>query len=105
MISAGSGKYKVWLKEIKHGNDIVLLLGGGEKPHIGSVVLCEPGKKARTLNRKGHFDWMIAKPIAKKFARKTKKPVICVAGIHVDNASKEEIELLKKNCEKIEKKI
>ncbi len=105
MISEGKGKYKVWLKELKQGKDIILLLGGGERPHIGSVVLCEPGKKPRTLNRKWHFDWMVAKPIAKRICKKRGKPVVCIAGIHIDNATKEEIELLKENCKKIEKKI
>lgn len=105
MISAGSGKFKVWLKEVKHGDDIVLFLGGGEKPHMGSIILCEPGKKARVMTRKGHFDWMVGKPIAEKVCKKRRKPVVCIAGVHVDNASKEDIDLLKKNCKQIEDKI
>jgi hypothetical protein len=105
MISAGRGKYRVWLKETKHGKDVVLFLGGGERTHIGSIVLCEPGKEPKIINRKGHFDWMVAKPIAKRVCNKKRKPVVCIAGIHVDNATKEEIELLKGNCKKIEKKI
>jgi len=104
-LSAGKGKYKVWLKELKHGKDVVLLLGGGERPHIGSVVLCGPRKEPIIINRKGHFDWVVAKPIAKKMSRKTGKTVVCIAGIHVDNATKKEIELLKRNCKDIEKKI
>lgn len=105
MLYAGRGKYKVWLKKLEHGEDVVLILGGGEKPHIGSVVLCEPGKKPITLNRKGHFDWMVAKPIAKRVCKKRGKPVVCIAGIHVDNATKEEIGLLKENCKKIENRL
>ncbi len=105
MISAGKGKYRVWLKEVSHGDDVVLFLGGGEKPHIGSVVLSEPGKKTRVLNRKGHFDWMVAKPIASIICKKKKKPVVCISGIHVDDATKEEIEILKNNCKLLEKKL
>jgi gallate decarboxylase subunit D len=102
MISAGNGKYKVFLEELKQGDDIVVLLRGGQRPHIGSVVLCEPGKKPRVINRKGHFDWAVAKPIAQKICSKRRKPVVCIAGIHVDNATDEEIGILKKNCKKIE---
>ena len=105
MISTGSGKFKVWLKEVKHGDGIVLFLGGGEKPHTGSVILCEPGKKARVMNRKGHFDWMVGKPIAEKICKKRRKPIVCIAGVHVDNASKEDIDLLKENCRKLEEKL
>lgn len=105
MLTAGRGKYRVWLKEIKQGEDVILLLGGGERTHIGSVVLCEPGKEPKIINRKGHFDWMVAKPIARKFADKKKRPVVCIAGIHVHNATNEEIKLIKENCKKIERKL
>jgi hypothetical protein len=105
VISAGSGKFRVWLRETRHGDDVVLFLGGGEKPHVGSVIICEPGKKARVVNRKGHFDWMVAKPMAEKLCRKTKKPVVCIAGVHVDNATREDIGLLKRNCREIEEKL
>lgn len=105
MLTAGKGRYKVWLKEERQGRDIVLFLGGGERTHIGSVVACAPGKPARVLSRKGHYDWLVAKPIAEKKCRKTKKAVVCIAGIHVNNASKKEIEMLKKNCKIIENKI
>ena len=109
MISAGLGKYRVWLKETTHGDDIVLFLGGGEKPHLGSVVLSEPGKKPVVINRKikniTHKDWIVAKPIASKVSKKRNKPVVCIAGIHIDNATKEDIEKLKENCRKLEEKI
>ena len=105
MITSGSGKYKVWLKEEKQGDDIVLFLGGGEVPHIGSVILSEPGKKTRVITRNTHLDWMVGKPIAEKVCKKKKKPVLCVAGVHVNNASKEEIEILKENCRKLGKKL
>ena len=42
MISFGQGKYKVWLKEERLDNGIILIVGGGEVSHIGSVVLSEP---------------------------------------------------------------
>ena len=104
MLTAGKGKYKVWLKETRHGKDVVLFLGGG-RAHVGSVVVCAPGKTVKVINRKGHYDWMVAKPIAEKKSRKTKKAVVCIAGIHVNNASKKEIEILKQNCKAIENKI
>jgi gallate decarboxylase subunit D len=105
MLSAGKGKYRVWLKEARQGDDVVLFLGGGQNPHIGSVILCEPGKKPKVVNRKGHFDWTVAKPIASKVAAKRRKPVVCIAGVHVDNATKKEIGILKKNCRKIQEMV
>ncbi len=109
MISAGKGRYRVWLKEVRQGDDIILLLGGGEKPHMGSVILCEPEKRTRVINRDIrdtiHKDWIPGKPIAEKVCRKLRRPVLCVAGLHVDDASKEDIEKLKENCKKIEEQL
>ena len=109
-ISAGKGKYKVWLRKMKIGQDIVLFLGGGERAHMGSIVLCEPGKKPKILNRltaqgRTHKDYLVALPIAKKAAKKWKRPVLCVAGIHVENASKKEIKMLVRNCKIIERRL
>ena len=39
MITSGEGRYKVWLKEERIGNDRLYILGGGEKPHIGGMVV------------------------------------------------------------------
>ena len=110
MLSAGKGKYRVWLRELRVGKDIVLLLGGGEKPHIGTIVVAEPGKKAFVFNRKtqkgrAHKEYVVARPIAEKAAAKYKRPVVCIAGIHVENATKEEIGLLVKNCAEIKENI
>jgi len=102
MIEAGNGKYRVWLKETEHGEDIILFMGGGEKTHIGSVVICEPGKKPITNNLGTHKDWIVAEPIAKKMCEVRGKTVVCIAGIHVDKATDEDIEKLKENCMKIE---
>ncbi len=45
MITSGNGKYEVWLKQIKLGNDRIYILGGGEKSHMGGV-----GKTATVVN-------------------------------------------------------
>jgi len=113
MISFGEGKYKVWLKEQGLDNGIVLIVGGGEVSHIGSVVLSEPiintGKfsscKSRVINVKGHKEEKIAKSFAENFCIKTKKPVLCVCGMHVNNATKKEIEILVDNADKLLKRV
>ena len=54
MITSGEGKYKVWLQQKKIGDNLVYILGGGEKPHIGGVVICEPGKSSQVIRLHGH---------------------------------------------------
>ena len=105
MITSGEGKYKVFLEEKKLEDDLVYILGGGEKPHIGGIVVCEPGKKPQAVRLKGHYDDIVLKPIAEAACKKYKVKVVAVGGVHVDNASKEEIELLVKNCKELVKCI
>ena len=105
MITSGRGKYTVWLRRYEIGEDLVFLLGGGERSHVGGVVIAEPGKKIQAIRLSGHYDDIVLKPIAETACKKYKTKVIAIGGVHVDNATKEEINLLVKNCEKLVKKI
>jgi glutamine amidotransferase-like uncharacterized protein len=105
MITSGRGKYKVWLKQHTIGDDIIFFLGGGERSHIGGVVICEPGKKPHTIRLEGHYDDMVLKPIAVAACKKYKTKVIAVGGVHVEHATKQEIDLLIKNCRALIKNI
>lgn len=101
MITAGEGKYRVFLEEREIGDDLVLFLYGGEKPHAGVVVIAEPGKETKILKSGTHKDDVIAVPIAEKKRDLTGKKVVCIAGIHVENATEEEIKTLIENCENL----
>jgi len=95
----------VWLRRYEIGEDLVFFLGGGERSHVGGVVIAEPGKKIQAIRLSGHYDDIVLKPIAETACKKYKTKVIAIGGVHVDNATKEEINLLVKNCEKLVKKI
>ena len=105
MITSGEGKYKVFLQEKKLDDDLIYFLGGGEKSHIGGVVICEPGKKTKVVALEGHYDYIVLKPIAEVACKKYNKRVAAIGGIHVDNATKEEIDILVKNCKELVKCI
>jgi putative aminopeptidase FrvX len=105
MITSGKGKYKVWLRREKIGDDLVFFLGGGERSHIGGVVICEPRKKPKAIRITGHYDDIVLKPIALAACKKYKVKVVALGGVHVDQATKQEIKLLVENCKKLVKKI
>ena len=105
MITSGEGKYKVWLEEKKVGNDILYILGGGERTNIGGIVFCEPNKESQVIRIEGHYDDIVLKPIAEVACKKYKKKVVAVGGVHVDNATKDEIEILVRNCNDLIKDI
>jgi len=105
MITFGRGKYKVWLNHEKIGDDLVFFLGGGERSHIGSVVICEPGKKVHTIRLIGHYDDIVLKPIAEKACKKYKNKIVALGGVHINHATKQEIDILVKNCLKLVERI
>ncbi len=105
MSTSGRGKYKVWLHRHDIGDDIVFFLGGGERSHIGSVVIAEPGKKVQSIRFPGHFDDIVLQPIAAAACKKYKRKVVAIGGVHVDNATKKEIDVLVDNCKKLIKNI
>ena len=105
MITSGEGKYKVFLEEKKLDDDIIYILGGGEKSHIGGVVICEPGKKSQVIRLDNHYDYIVLQPIAEAACKKYNTKVVALGGVHVDNASKEEIGILVENCNNLIKHI
>lgn len=105
MITSGRGKYKIWLQRYEIGDDLVFFLGGGERSHIGGIVVAEPKKKVKAVRLTGHYDDIVLAPIAEAACKKYKTKVVAVGGVHVDNATKEEIDLLVENCRKIAQKI
>lgn len=79
------------------GEDLILFLSGGEKPHIGAVAVAIPYKttsSASLISIQEHKDGDLAKPLAERIAKQLKKKVILVVGIHIDNATKEDIQTL-----------
>lgn len=105
MITSGEGKYKVFLEKKELNSDLIFILGGGEKSHIGGVVICEPGKKSQIIRLEGHYDDIVLKPIAEAACKKYNSKVVAVGGVHVDNATEQEIDLLVKNCKELVKFI
>ena len=102
---AGEGKYRVWLKIEKLDDGVVCILGGGERSHVGGLVVAEPGKKPFVHRREGHYDDLVLLPIAESACARFNKTVTAVGGVHVDNATKAEIDILVANCMELAKCI
>ncbi|RLF57713.1 MAG: hypothetical protein DRN27_07215 [Thermoplasmata archaeon] len=105
MITSGEGKYKVTLEEKKIGKNILYILSGGEKPHIGGVVICEIENAPQVITLGSHFDHIVLEPIAKRGCEKNQTTVVAIGGMHIDNATKKEIEIIKNHCNIIKEQL
>lgn len=98
---AGEGRCRVWLEKKELDDGLVLVLGGGESTHIGGIIYQEPGMEPAMIELEGHRDPDVMLPIAEAASRKYRKPVVVTGGIHIDDATKDEIQQIIKNCEEL----
>lgn len=99
----GEGRYKIELTAVITADGISMTLTGGEKPHIGGVVMCLPYAGEKSCDKwitplPGHKDIIAADLVAEKIAQVTKEKTVVVSGIHINDARAEEIQILLNNC-------
>jgi len=99
MISAGEGRYTVRLESYNIGKDMLIVITGGEEEHIGSATLIEEKGYLQTMIKKGHQDHVISEKMANIIYDTIEKDLLVVCGIHIDDASKEEIDILIDNAQ------
>ncbi|MDR0490734.1 MAG: hypothetical protein LBH28_05770 [Oscillospiraceae bacterium] len=109
--SAGDGKLAVTGVLTLTGGGGVLQLYGGTSEHVGSVTVSIPRPslmdKDRTsvtssvINLLSHKEELVGRPAAEMLAIALDRPVVCVAGIHVDEATNDELKLLTKHSEDV----
>lgn len=84
------------------GKDWLIALSGGEKPHIGCMVLAIPrpsltgnGQLSTTssvVNVTGHKDEEICRLLAEQAAMKKGAVTVCTGGFHIDCIKKKQID-------------
>jgi hypothetical protein len=105
--SVGDGIFKV-IAEVKIiGDDLMISVWGGTKPHIGSISVSapRPGLKDNTImsatssiiNLIGHKDEVVARKFSEQLAAKFNKNAIATAGIHIDDITENQINILMQN--------
>lgn len=95
--TAGEGRLSVKVALHVMEDSISAEITGGEKPHVGCVILALPGMSAKSLVVDGHRDHELALPLAEELCRITGLAVSMSAGIHIDRAESAEIAALSLN--------
>jgi hypothetical protein len=83
------------------GDDVVVTIGGGEKPHVGCVVLAVPSPKegpghspsVSVLTIPPHKEESIARPVAEGVCRRLGRVTVVTAGVHEDTIDRTGIEV------------
>ncbi|MGI5838785.1 MAG: hypothetical protein ACOX8W_03910 [bacterium] len=110
-LTAGEGRYQMHCFVTITGEGVQIYLGGGERPHIGTIVVAQPrlsltgdGRPACTtsvFNLLGHKDDIIAIPLAEEICKLLLQIVVVTAGVHVDKAGPDDITALREGGREI----
>jgi hypothetical protein len=107
--TAGKGRFRIAAEAKFIGEDIIISIWGGTKPHIGSIVVSVPRPSLKNsqsisvissaFNFIGHKDEIVARMFSEKIAATLNRNTVTTAGIHVDNLTEIDIKKILKNAE------
>ena len=106
-INTNEGEYDLAASVRQIGQDILVAIWGGDKPHIGAVAMAQPrpslrdpdvtSSTASVFAYVGHKEDELAKAAAEILAATLKTNVVVAAGIHWDNLPPEGIQRVIEN--------
>ncbi len=111
----GPAPYHMYATAVIIGQDLTLTVGGSDGPHVGAVAVgtpCTswtPGKErtstASVICVQGHMDDVLARRGALHLAATLNTTVTVAIGIHLDDASKEDIYTLSHNFDELIERV
>jgi hypothetical protein len=109
------GKFKLHACTQKIGQDLLVSIWGGTRPHIGAVGMAiprpslkDPRKWSATSSNFtfiGHKEDAIVKKISEKLATELRRNVVVVAGIHWNAITAQEIKIIENLTQKMSDQI
>ena len=84
----GEGRVALQVRVQDTRDGLVVTVLGDLGPHVGGIASAPP---LTACSFPGHRDGELAAPIAEGLALLSQRPVVVVAGVHVDDVSREEI--------------
>ena len=114
-VSVKRGRFEIFARVQKVGDDMLVILGGGTKPHIGAIGMAHPRPSLRN-NRKisasssvftflGHKEDILAKSMSEELAAVLNTKTVVVAGMHWKSLKDSEIVEIEELCRKLTGKI
>ncbi len=89
------GRVTLRLRMLFMGQDICILLDGGEKPHMGALTTAY-AQGTEHICLPGHREDILAQKVATKIQKTRSCTVTCLCGIHIPDITKDEIALVYK---------
>jgi len=109
------GRFEVEAVVTRTHDGINICIGGGERPHIGTVVISQPRESllgdgtisctTSIINVLYHKDDGVAVPLAEMVCKAINQLVVVTAGLHIENAVQSDIDMFKSLTNQLGQKI
>ena len=94
-VQDGESGRELWARVAEAGEDFVIVVGGGDRPHVGCVVLAQPihsknrpearSASCSVLTIPPHKEEPIARGIASRVTQALGRVTVVTAGVHEDD--------------------
>ena len=113
--SVRKGTCRIEAEALLVGEDLVVSLWGGSRPHVGAVALATPRPSLKdpsrfsatssVLTRLGHKEDEIVKRMAERLAAHLNKVVVVSAGMHWDHLAGNDVATVQTLCEELTHRV
>ena len=114
-LSSEAGRYQIHATAMLIGEDLLVAIWGGTKPHIGAVAVALPrpsiadpqitSSTSSVFTLLGHKEDEVVKMVSERLSARLGKNVVVTAGIHWDDLPEEAIKEIVHNCRKLADEI
>jgi hypothetical protein len=114
-VEISKGRFKIHGLVQEVGQDLLVSIWGGTRPHIGAVGIATPRPSLRDPKKwsatssnftfSGHKEDTIVKKISEKLSARLRRNVVVTAGIHWDEITSKEIRIVQNLTQKISDQI
>lgn len=114
-LSSQGGRYRIHATAMLIGDDLLVAIWGGIKPHIGAVAVALPrpsladpqitSSTSSVFTLLGHKEDEVVKMVSERLSARLEKNVVVTAGIHWDDLPEEAIEEIVHNCRELADEI
>ncbi|MFT8872253.1 MAG: hypothetical protein ABF868_08150 [Sporolactobacillus sp.] len=74
------------------GSDLLVVISGGDRPHLGALSACSQQMDTVTVSFPGHREQQLTERMAERLSKATAGHVIVIGGVHVDRITHAQIE-------------
>jgi hypothetical protein len=114
-LSSEGERYQIHATAMLIGDDLLVAIWGGTKPHVGAVAVALPrpsltdpqitSSTSSVFTLLGHKEDEVVKMVSERLSARLEKNVVVTAGIHWDNLTEGAIEEIVHNCRELADEI